>query len=105
MHLLFQILKILCTIILIIFLRIAVIIADKILAVATNLPLIGDADKVLGLVFGFAKGLVLVWILMGIITFGSMLKVNSFDISIINESQILTWIYQNNPRLNFIINL
>lgn len=101
----FETLKILSTIILIIVLRIIVIIVDKTLAFATNLPLIGQADKTLGLVFGFAKGLVLVWILMTIITFGFMLNINSFDISVINESQILTWLYENNPLLNFITNL
>ena len=101
----FEALKILSTIILIIILRIVVNIVDKILAFATNLPLIGQADKTLGLVFGFAKGFVLVWILMTIITFGFMLNINSFDISIINESQILTWLYENNPLLNFITNL
>lgn len=101
----FEALKILSTIILIIVLRIVVNIVDKILAFATNLPLIGQADKTLGLVFGFAKGFVFVWILMTIITFGFMLNINSFDISIINESQILTWLYENNPLLNFITNL
>ena len=99
----FKILHILCMIILTIALRCAVIIVDKILAFATNLPLIGQADKTLGLFLGIVKGLVLVWILMSIITIGFMLNINSFDIAIINESQILRLLYENNPFLNVIL--
>ena len=99
-----KILQILCTIVLIIALRIVVIIADKILAFATNLPLIGQADKGLGVAVGCIKGLIFVWILMSAITFGILLNANLFDMSLIYDSPILIWLYENNPILNFIAN-
>lgn len=101
----FGALQILCTVILLIVMRIALFVVDKVLALASNLPLIGSADKFLGLAVGLIKGVLLTWILMTIITFGAMVNGNSFDMAMIYESQILTWLYENNMVLNFIMNL
>ena len=75
------------------------------MAFASNLSPIGRSDKILGMIVGFGNGMVLIWISMTVVTFGTMLNANSFDISIIYDSQILTWLYENNIILNFILNL
>lgn len=100
-----SILQILCTIILLIALKIILFIIDKVFALATNLPLIGQADKFLGLALGLIKGILLTWILMTTITFGAMINGDFSIITTIHESQILTWLYENNIVLNFIMNL
>lgn len=100
-----SILQILCTIILLIALKIILFIIDKVFALATNLPLIGQADKFLGLALGLIKGILLTWILMTMITFGAMINGDFSIITTIHESQILTWLYENNIVLNFIMNL
>lgn len=101
----FGALQILCTIILLIVMRIILFIVDKVLALASNLPLIGSADKFLGLAVGLIKGVLLTWILMTIITFGAMINGDSTVVTMIYESQILTWLYENNIVLNFIMGL
>uniref|UniRef100_UPI004056F225 CvpA family protein n=1 Tax=Agathobacter sp. TaxID=2021311 RepID=UPI004056F225 len=102
----FGALQILCTVVLMIIMRIALVAADKVLALASNLPLIGSADRILGLAVGTVKGVLLTWILMTVITFGAMINGNSSDmVTMIYESQILTWLYENNIVLNFIMNL
>lgn len=101
----FGALRILCTVILLIIMRIALFIADKVLALASHLPLIGEADKFLGLAIGFIKGILLTWILMTILTFGAMINGDTTAVTMIHESQILTWLYENNIVLNFIMGL
>lgn len=101
----FGALQILCTIILLIALKIIFFIIDKLFAFASDLPFIGPADKFLGLVLGLIKGVLLTWILMSILTFGAMMKGDFSIITIIHESQILTWLYENNIILNFMMNL
>ena len=96
-------LQILCTIILFIVMRIAIFVADKLLAIASHLPLIGSTDKFLGLAVGLIKGVLFTWILMTIITFVAMIKGEASLVNMIHESQILTWLYENNVILNLII--
>lgn len=98
-------LQILCTIILFIVMRIAIFVADKLLAIASHLPLIGSTDKFLGLAVGLIKGVLFTWILMTIITFVAMIKGEASLVNMIHESQILTWLYENNVILNFIMGL
>lgn len=98
-------LQILCTIILLIVMRIAIFVADKLLAIASHLPLIGPTDKFLGLAVGLIKGVLFTWILMTIITFVAMINGEVSLVTMIHESQILTWLYENNVILNFIMNL
>ena len=81
---------------------IAVRIVIRMLGVVDKIPLIGGANHLLGGVVGAGAGLLAIWILFIVIT---LLYSTSFGASCmesIAESDILTWLYDNNVLMNSI---
>lgn len=80
--------------------RIALIIVEKFLGLVSMLPLIGQADTLLGIAAGFVKGLVWCWVILTIIAMLAYTGTNTDLLVLVNESEILTWLYENNLILN-----
>lgn len=77
-------------------------IIDKVLGIASKLPIIGSFDKILGIIIGAMKGLLYCWIVLTIITVLALTGTNTSYIELVYESELLTWLYENNLLLNTI---
>lgn len=71
----------------------------------TDIPIVHAIDKIGGLIFGMAEGLALIWILFIIITVLSTTDGGAALISMIEESPVLTFLYENNVLLKIIVGL
>ena len=80
--------------------RIALIIVEKVLGLVGKLPLIGQANTLLGIAAGAVKGFVWCWVVLAVIAMLAYTGANTELIALVNESQILTWLYENNPMMS-----
>lgn len=85
---------------------IALRIALMILAIFANslaeLPIVKQFNKVGGIVYGLAEGIIIIVAILAIIYFISSMTKDSSIVSVINTSVITKYIYYNNPILNII---
>ena len=79
--------------------RIGLIVVEKVFDLVAMLPLIGQANTLLGIAAGALKGLVWCWVVLTIIAVLAYTGANTELIALVNGSQILTWLYENNPIL------
>lgn len=79
--------------------RIALIVVEKILGLVAKLPLIGQADTLLGIAAGALKGLVWSWVVLTVIAMLAYTGINTSLIALVNESGVLVWLYEHNPIL------
>ncbi len=84
-------------IIVLILTRIALIVVEKVLDLVAKLPLIGQANTLLGIVAGAIKGLVWCWVVLTVIAMLAYTGANTELIALVNESPILIWLYEKNP--------
>lgn len=80
--------------------RIALIIVEMVLGLVSKLPLIGQANALLGLGAGAVKGLVWCWVILTVIAMLAYTGVNTELIALVNEAPVLKWLYDNNPIMN-----
>jgi len=73
-----------------------------ILGFIAKLPLIGFANRVLGLAAGAANGLLIVWLAFYLVAVLCTTQLGSEVITYINASKFLTYIYENNPVLSIL---
>ncbi len=71
----------------------------KILDLIGKLPVIGEANHVLGGVAGFAKGIFLVWLFFAFIAIRSTTAAGGALYTQIQKTPLLFWFYKNNPLL------
>lgn len=83
--------------------RIAVQVVDIILGIASKLPLIGPVDKILGTALGAAKGLVWCWLVLAIVAMLALTGTNTEYIAMVQQSEFLTELYDNNIIVNMIL--
>lgn len=83
--------------------RIIVQIVDGALGFASKLPLIGSVDKLLGAILGGVKGYVWCSLLLIVITMLALTGTNTEWLAMVNESDILTWFYENNILIKMIL--
>ena len=67
----------------------------------SKLPVINVADSMLGLVLGACKTVAIIWIVFLIVSEGYFPEVSSKIMEDVSNSQILTWLYDNNFLLKF----
>lgn len=84
-------------IIILIVTRIALIVLEKVLNLVAKLPLIGQANTLLGIAAGAVKGLVWCWVVLTVIAMLTYTGANTEFITLVNESPVLIWLYENNP--------
>jgi uncharacterized membrane protein required for colicin V production len=83
--------------------RIALIIVEKVLDLVAKLPLIGQANTLLGIAAGALKGLVWTWVVLTIIGMLAYTGVNTELMMLVEESEILTWLANNNPIIMVVV--
>jgi len=75
------------------------------LDIISKLPIINGLNKTAGLFAGFLHGIVVVWIGFIILTMFSSTNIGKTLFLLINESQFLTILYNNNLILKYITNI
>lgn len=97
-----KIINILVFILLFILARIVLIFVKTLTNLITKLPLIKQCDKIGGVIYGIAQGLLIIFIALALITFISTI-INKYEImEIINNSYIASKLNDNNILLNII---
>ena len=94
---------IIALLIVLVFSRVAIMVVNIVLGIASKLPLIGPLDKILGLACGAGKGWIWSWIVLASVSVLALTGVNTELAGYIAESQILTWLQENNVILNLLI--
>ena len=92
-----------CFVIVLIVTKIALTIVEKLLGFIHKLPLIGDADKFLGIAAGAIKALIITWMVMAVVALLATTKNGAAIVAMIYESAPLAWFYENNIILNMIL--
>lgn len=80
-------------------------IISRALDILSHLPLINGLNKTAGLLVGLLRGLVVIWILCILLTMFSSTKTSQLLYGYINDSYILSSIYDNNILLHIITNI
>lgn len=89
----------------VIILRLAMVVVEVVLNIVAKLPLIGPMDKLLGLACGAGKGIILCWVILAIVSVLALTGVNTELATYISQSELLTWLQDNNVLLNFILDI
>lgn len=78
-------------------------IISQLLGIASHIPIIKGVNRLLGLFVGAVYGLLLVWLGFYVVALGSAGEMGQVVISYINENEFLTFLYENNLVLSFIL--
>lgn len=89
----------------VIILRIAMVVVEFLLGVVAKLPLIGPMDKLLGIACGAGKGFIWCWVILAIVAALALTGVNTEFAAYIAESELLTWLQDNNLLLNIVLSM
>ena len=87
----------------VILLRVAMMVVELVLGIVSKLPLIGPMDKMLGLLCGAGKGLIWCWVILAVVSVLALTGTNTELVTYISQSQILSWLQDNNVLLNFVV--
>ena len=97
------VIKAICFIVVFVITKIVLAIVEKILGFIHKLPLIGNADALLGVIAGGIKALVITWFLMMVVALLSTTEGGGMIVAMIYESTPLAWLYENNIILNLML--
>lgn len=86
----------------VILLRIAMVIVEFLLGIVAKLPLIGPMDKILGIACGGVKGLIWCWVILAVVSVLALTGTNTEFAAYIAQSELLTWLQDNNMLINLI---
>ena len=92
-----------CFLVVLIIVKILLFIIEKVLGFIHELPLIGDADALLGVIAGAVKALILVWFVMALVAFFASTEKGAVVVNWISESAPVLWLYENNLILKVIL--
>lgn len=81
----------------------AIFIVGKLLNLLAKLPGLMQVNKLAGFAVGAAQGILIIWILCIIITIMSGTQAGQTAYAYINDSSLLSFIYNNNLLMNFLI--
>lgn len=82
--------------------RLLIFLALLIFGFIKKLPLIGWSDRMLGLLFGFVRGFLLVYLLLTLITVSAHFKSDNFMAKAVKQSEFAKIMYNNNVFLDFV---
>ena len=100
-----SVMSIIAFLIVIVVTRVGLLVVELVLGIASKLPLIGPLDKLLGLVCGAGKGLIWCWVILAVISVLALTGTSTEWAAYISESELLTWLQENNVLLNYIVSL
>ena len=89
----------------VIVLRLAMLVVELALNLVGKLPLIGPMDKILGLACGAGKGIILCWVILAVVSALALTGTNTELATYISQSELLTWLQDNNVLLNLILDI
>lgn len=75
----------------------------NVLDLVSKLPILNSINKVGGLLIGLVHGLVILWVLCIVLTMFSGSEVGGMLFELVNESQVLSFIYNNNLLMNVVL--
>lgn len=82
--------------------RLLIFVIVTIAGLIKKLPLIGWSDRLLGILFGFIRGFLLVYLLLAIITVSAQFNSDNFAAKAVKQSEFAKIMYNNNVFLDFI---
>lgn len=77
---------------------------SKVLDIATKLPVIHSCNKIFGAAFGALSGVLLVYLLLGLLTFTTLLNTTENFGRTVQSSLLVSQMYENNILLYFLHN-
>ena len=86
-----------------VFSRVALVVVNVVLGIASKLPLIGPLDKMFGVVCGTGKGVIWSWILLTVVSIMAITGTNTEWAGYIADSRLLAWLQENNMILNLLV--
>lgn len=90
-------------VIVIIVARVLLIVVDGVLGIASKLPLIGSVDKILGVACGGIKGILICWVILTVVYVLAFTGVNTELAGFIADSQLLSFLQENNYILKMVM--
>lgn len=90
------IVSIIAFVVVVIVARVFVWMVDKALGIASKLPIIGSLDKLLGILCGGARGMLICWIMLAVVSIVALSNADMNFAPCIENSLFLTWMQQNN---------
>ena len=69
----------------------------------TNLPIISQIDKIGGLAYGAVEGMLVIYIVLGLISLTSLIWANNAVVTAVTKSTIGSILYNNNIILNILL--
>lgn len=84
---------------------IVLLIALGISNILSGVPVIGGIDRAGGAVFGLAQGILIVWLAMLVITFLSAFTWGNQMMSMIDENDVLSYVYKKNIFLKIVVDI
>ena len=67
-----------------------------------KLPLIGWSDRMLGVLFGFVRGFLIIYLLLAVITVSAQIKSDNILARAVKQSEFAKIMYNNNVFLDFV---
>ena len=95
--------EIITGLILFIIIRIALILLGFLTDTLSNIPIIKQFNEIGGIIYGLAKGVIIIYLLLTIIFIVSSMKENNIVTEAINNSYITKLLYENNPIIGLAI--
>ena len=69
----------------------------------TSLPIIKQIDKIGGIAYGIAEGVVIIYVILAIVSFANIVWANNITYQAVNKSVIGSMLYNNNVLLKFFL--
>lgn len=92
-------------IIVFIVINIILLVLSSILGIISKLPILNGLNKTAGILVGLLQGLIVIWVLCIVLTASLGTKSGQYIYELVNQSKLLSSIYNNNILLNVVTNL
>lgn len=92
----------LCFVIVFVVALILLYLLNKVLDVFAELPLLKQANQLVGLALGFCQGILVVWMFFAVVTVISGTEFGQIVFGYICDSKLLDFLYKNNIPMNYI---
>lgn len=94
--------KIISMLLVFIFARLIILGILVIAGLIKKLPVIGLADRTLGVLFGFVRGFLIIYLVLAVITVSAQIKSDNFFARAVKQSDFAKIMYNNNVFLDFV---
>ncbi len=82
--------------------RLAIFLIVMVAGIIKKLPLIGWSDRMLGVLFGFVRGFLIVYLILAVVTVTAQFNSDNFAAKAVKQSEFAKVMYNNNVFLDFI---